>query len=491
MPAPVSLPGITVIRTDRSSGDSEPPADTPLGLSIELQNKTFNQNVKTSTLSAMLGLRLFVAGLFTLAFVAQAQDPYKASGYITVVQASGDFDVEGMHIHLTPTTQFCAHTATSSTTPASKPAAFYLGEPLDAIGHLDHATRTLTATQIILVPPSSAKVSGTAIIDLIPPAPTAQSATDLSVRADGFLLHITTKTNLNFAAPLNSISDIATNQWIDYSGVQQLDGTVLLDHAGIGPNKINHTEDKFRTRTDYDPGAVPDDAHQSGLSKAFKGIDARKIPPYHNQDMQTRVERIGNSLIPAYQRALPDSDPGKIHFRFQVIDSTKWRDAVNMPSGVIVVPRQVVERMKNDDQLATVLADNIAEVIEKDALRTHSVSNKVLAADLAGDAVNIIVPFAGLATDLAGGGVAAHVHSLELQQSGRVSLCFLHNAGYDITQAPLAWWLLAPKSAKPVDDITLPSRALTLYIALGTTWHPALDPAKLPLDKNVPDPCEK
>ena len=44
---------------------------------------------------------------------------------------------------------------------------------------------------------------------------------------------------------------------------------------------------------------------------------------------------------------------------------------------------------------------------------------------------------------------------------------------------------LAPKSAKPVDDITLPSRALTLYIALGTTWHPALDPAKLPLDKNV------
>jgi hypothetical protein len=429
----------------------------------------------------MQGLHLFVAGFLTLSFVAQAQDPYKVSGYVTAVQPSGAFDVEGVHIHVTPTTEFRTPTGGAvSKVPASGPATFYVGETLDAIGRLDCTSHTLTAAQIVLVPPSPASVSGIAIIDLIPPALAAEPASDRTIRANGFLLHITAKTKLNFADSLKSISDIATNQWIDYSGVQQLDGTVLLDYAGVGPNKVNHTEDSIRTRTDYDPSAVPDDSHQSGLSKAFNGVDARKIPPYHNEDMRARVERIGQSLIPAYQRALPDSDPTKIHFRFQVIDSTKWRDAVTMLSGVIVVPRQVVERMQNDDQLATILADNIAEAIDKDALRTHSVGNKVLVADIAGDAAGIFIPFAGLATGLAGGGVASRVHTLELEQSGRVSLCFLHDAGYDIAQAPLAWWLLAPKKPASIDQIRMPPRAVTLYVALGTTWHPITEPAQLP-----------
>jgi hypothetical protein len=426
----------------------------------------------------MQGRRPLVAVLLALSLVAKAQDSYKVSGYVTALQSPGVFDVEGVHIRLTPTTEFRSRTGTLSAARASKPAAYYLGEPLDAVGYFDRTRNTLTAARIVLIPVAPATVRGVAIIDLIPPAPAAQPATDRTLRADGFLLHITAKTKLKFADPLKSISDIATNQWIDYSGVQQLDGTVLLDYAGIGPNKVNHTEDRIRTGSDYDPAAVPDDSHQSGLSKAFTGVNPRKIPPYHNQDMQARVERIGQSLIPAYQRALPDSDPTKIHFRFQVIDSTKWRDAVSMLSGVIVVPRQVVERMQNDDQLATVLADNIAETIEKDALRTNATNNKVLAADLAGDAAGIFIPFAGLDTDLAGGSAAAHVHNLELQQSGRVSLCFLHDAGYDITQAPLAWWFLAPKSAKPIEDIPLPPRAVTLYLALGTTWHPAAEPSE-------------
>jgi hypothetical protein len=431
----------------------------------------------------MQGLHLFVAGFLTFSFVAQAQDPYRVSGYVTAVQPSGAFDVEGVHIHLTPTTEFRTRTGGAvSKAPASRPATFYVGETLDAVGRLDRTSHTLAAAQIVLVPPSPASVSGTAIIDLIPPAPASadQLATDHTVRADGFLLHITAKTKLKFAEPLKSISDVTTNQWIQYSGVQQLDGTVLLDYAGIGPNHVNHTEDRIRTKTDYDPAAVSDDSHQSGLSKAFIGVDPRKIPPYHNEDMQARVERIGNSLIPAYQRALPDSDPSKIHFRFQVIDSTKWRDAVTMLSGVIVVPYQVVKRMQNDDQLATVLADNIAEAIEKDALRTNSTNTKVTGAEVAGAVAGIFIPGASLATDLAGGGVAVHVHTLELQQSGRVSLCFLHDAGYDIAQAPLAWWLLAPKKPASIDQIRMPPRAVTLYVALGTTWHPAAEPAQLP-----------
>jgi hypothetical protein len=81
--------------------------------------------------------------------------------------------------------------------------------------------------------------------------------------------------------------------------------------------------------------------------------------------MQPRVDRIGNSLIPDFQRSLPDTDPRKIHFRFQLVDGKKWKDALSLASGVILVPRQIVERLPEDPQLAAVLADNIAEVIEK------------------------------------------------------------------------------------------------------------------------------
>jgi hypothetical protein len=62
-------------------------------------------------------------------------------------------------------------------------------------------------------------------------------------------------------------------------------------------------------------------------------------------------------------------------------------------------------------------------------------------------------------------------------KAGRVSLDFLHDAGYDLAQAPMAWWLLGPKSPKPIEEVTMPPRATALYFALGTTWHPATEPS--------------
>jgi hypothetical protein len=89
----------------------------------------------------------------------------------------------------------------------------------------------------------------------------------------------------------------------------------------------------------------------------------------------------------------------------------------------------------------------------------------------------VFIPGVGIATDIAGSKVEAHVHAMQLQQSGCVSLDFLHDAGYDIDQAPMAWWLLGSKSPKPIEQITMPPRATTLYMALGITWRPATEPA--------------
>lgn len=56
-------------------------------------------------------------------------------------------------------------------------------------------------------------------------------------------------------------------------------------------------------------------------------------------------------------------------------------------------------------------------------------------------------------------------------QSGRVSLGFLHDAGYDINQAPITWWLLATDTAQKLASTPLPPRAANLYKSIGSTWH--------------------
>jgi len=146
-------------------------------------------------------------------------------------------------------------------------------------------------------------------------------------------------------------------------------GVLLADDVGFYESYVSDKEGKLITSTDYDPSAVPDDTKQSLLSKLLIGVDPKKIPPYHDAALQSRVDGIGGRLIPAYQRTLADTDPRKIHFQFQLIDDKKWKDALALPSSVILIPRQIVERLWDDSQLAAILADNIATILEKQAYR--------------------------------------------------------------------------------------------------------------------------
>ena len=416
--------------------------------------------------------RVVAIALFATSLCAFAEDPTKISGYVTRINTNGSIDVEGVHVQLAPGVEFHIRTG-DRTGPASAPGSYYVGETLDVIGPMDRKSYIVTATQVILNPVQPASVHGVAVIDAMPPAAPQQPATEKVVRADGYTLRLTARTNLNLDSALNSMSDISTNQWIEYSGVQQLDGTVLCDYAGVGMNRVNAAEAKLREKYEYDPATVTEEQRQNLVSKHFAGVDPRKIPPFRDPAVQARVERIAQSLIPAYQIALPDSDPTKIHFRFQVVDSAAWKDAVTPPSGIITIPRDVVDRVKNDDQLAAVLADYIAESIEKAALRSSSALRTKRIGTAVQDSGFVLLGVG----EIAGGAIVKHYANKALEQtfdqSGRVSLQLMHDAGYDITQAPIAWWLLASKKPEPIEKIKMPARAANLYMALGTTWHPA------------------
>jgi hypothetical protein len=399
-------------------------------------------------------------------------------GYVTNVALPTSFDVNGKHILIDGKTsinmeqpQLVHGNPTYSSLPVAS-TRLYLGEPVDVFGEYK-GRNSIAATRVFLHARAPRPVSGTAIIDAIPAAsPGSSASTDRFVRADGYSILIPSTTELAFQQPLSSPSDIQVNVWIKYSGTQRPDGVVVANKASFSKNVTSRGLDKARERFEYDPGAVDPDSHQGLVDKAFRGLDPRKFPPHKDAAMQSRVDATGAKLVPRYQSEFPYTEETRIDFRFYLLDAPKWRDAVPLPNGIILVPYQLVERMQNDSQLATLLADKVACLLEKQPVALPA-SNGDLAKGAAVDTAVAVVPFASLAATAAAIPVSISANNQfhrNQEQRERVSVGLLHDAGYDITQAPLAWWLLAPRKPKDIADTPIPERVAYLYEFLGETW---------------------
>ncbi|WP_433965269.1 hypothetical protein [Tunturiibacter gelidiferens] len=411
-----------------------------------------------------VALALFSA-LSTPSATAQNQ-PLPLEGFVTRAVSFADFDADGLHVLFSRETRVRVGN-TFVTDPATSGSP-YVGQPVSIVGRQQRGKHQIKAEEIVFLPVPERKVSGFAVIDRVL-SPSASK--EILVRADGYPILVNASTQITFKTPFASLSQITTNIWIAFHGKLREDGTVLAETAIFTQNIVQDREDKLLAKTDYDPSAVPDDSKQNVARKFFLGVDLKKIPPVHDAAMQARINHIGESLIPRYQRDLPDTDETKIDFRFQLVDQPKWHDAVTTPGGVILVPRHIVERLQNDSQLAAVLADNIGTALEKQTYFAMPKNQAILAANLGGTAAGFFVPGLGLATGIATFSSAKTIYSHQIQQSGRVGLGLLHDAGYDINEAPLAWWTIAAKNTADPTATDPPDRSLNLYRTIGTVWH--------------------
>jgi len=417
-------------------------------------------------------LSLLCSLLAGCAAACHGQNAPVLTGYVTRAVSASDFDVNGFRI-------LCRAKLGSDSKPIGDEKVAVVNCPGEApnVGDMLAIQYTQSDTRINAVYATRidkqrtsrfGEVSGSAVIDA---APTEEAAggqqPGLTVRADGFRIRITAKTRIEWNPPLQSLADVKAGIWIRYKGKLNAAGVLLAASAQIGPNALGGREEKLRAKNEYDPSAVPADARQNYLKDAITvGLDAKKFPPYKDEEMQARIEKVGSSLVPAYQRALPASDPAKFEFRFQLIDTKLLAEALALPNGIILVPRQVVERLQSGSQLAAVLADGIACVIERQQYRTEGKIKAAYASEVAA----AIVPYAGFGM-LVSGGSPMDIERREREQRDRVSIALMHDAGYDIVQAPMAWWDPA-KRASPDTDI--PERVAYLYRILGAVWsHPA------------------
>jgi len=408
--------------------------------------------------------------------VSQTTQPPNLEGYVTRVASSSDFDVNGFRVVCGPETQSALHTGRNESLnnagcPQETP---YVGEAASIYGSLKKKRLSVKATEIDLLRPAlPADEEGSAVIVAVSRHnPASQDPGAILVQADGYRILIDKKTEVRWASLIDALDDVRPGDWIQYKGRLDNAGLLTASSAGFSRTYITNRELKLRGKEEYNPASVPQDARQSKIEEAFGVYDPKRFPPFKNPAMQARIERIGNSLIPAYQKALSGSAPAKIHFRFQLVDAKSVGDAMTMtlPNGVILVPRQVVERMQNDSQLAAVLADNLAYALERIEYRYGPVLSAASASVLASHSAVYFLPVMDLPA-IAAVTTAQEVHRKMEHQAERVSLGLLHDAGYQVDEAPRAWWLLATKKQKTLADAVLPEPTAYLYRILGETWN--------------------
>ncbi|HVN92933.1 MAG TPA: hypothetical protein VMT38_04525 [Terracidiphilus sp.] len=397
---------------------------------------------------------------------AYATEPPDLTGVVTRVVSGSDFDVNGYRVLCGADTQSAVYvSANVSTNNAGCPSQTpYMGEAAGIYGNLNKKKLTVRATQINLqMPPFPLVIQGSAVIDALLPRKFAQpNSGGVLVQADGFHILIDKDTVVKWDPPVNSLDTIGPGVWIDYKGKLNDSRVLVATSVRFKANYVSEGELALEGRDEFDPTNVPASKKEGPVEAAFVGINPRRFPSYNDPAMQARVNAVGESLIPGFQRVLPDGDPRKIAFRFQLVDTPLIRDAMTMSNGLILLPRQVVERMQNDSQLAAVLADSIAGALERDEYRFSPTSSVGSAAAFA---LEVSDPF-GL-----GVAEAVRIQRYVENQTGRVSLTLLHDAGYDINQAPLAWWRLAPADIGQLPRTAMPGHAIYLSEVIGQIWH--------------------
>jgi hypothetical protein len=294
------------------------------------------------------------------------------------------------------------------------------------------------------------KVSGIGVIIRVD-----SSAQQLVFEADGYRIRIVADTVTTFNDPLKALADIGPNTFVRYEGLLDETGVLVAAkadfypagyHKGLtsmGPRKVKQTDDYKPITKD---ALIDAQGHFANPHTKVRYSDAggvcgwHRVPP--DEALQERVERIGMRLVPAYQKALPADSPSRIPFRFYAVNDDKMRTVFACSPGLILVPKNVVERLQNDDQLAAVLADGVALNLMRQLFTMGPLEWSQVGAETAE-----AVPF--LSTYLAGTAAEAvigHEIALKLErQCARISLQLLANAGFDPRQAPEAWRLLEPK----------------------------------------------
>src|ERR1044072_1974302 len=165
--------------------------------------------------------------------------------------------------------------------------------------------------------------------------------------------------------PLKDISNVKAGMYATYEGMEQPNGTILASKVTFVKNELEKGEGNFWKSLKIKEKA-PNFTEGNPGELSIKQIGKFKLLP--NKEVQDYVQRLGNSLVPAYQKNLPDNDPQKIPFKFYVI-SAKDPNAFALANGIVVINYSMITSLESEGQLAAVIAHEIAHATQEHTWR--------------------------------------------------------------------------------------------------------------------------
>jgi hypothetical protein len=343
-----------------------------------------------------------------------------------------------------------------------------------------------------LTPPQDAsrKISGFAVIDRV-----ITAGTEPVFRADGYALRVNSGTNVRFSGGPTSLIEVGTNFWVRYEGEPNGSGEIVLSTAEFIKRKLHKPKRDSKVSlaqvTTFPQGSMIDfdlsfrtDSENRRTEDAGGDCGSGWYPVPADAALQDRVRRVGVSVVPQYQRDLPDDDPAKIPFRFYAIEEPYMRFELACEDGLILVPVTAVERMQNDSQLAAVLADGVAANLQRQNVRMQMETRLIDAAESAAWMGGMYAGAAGFAGKSI---VMSQIQRKMEQQRGRIALALMADAGLDPSQAPEAWRMLAPgKLPKNLAKLKYPARSQYQLEILRLQLKPAASSTSTPITDQAP-----
>ena len=384
--------------------------------------------------------------LLTQPTSAMDDTPYTLDGYITASRSPGTFEINRQRVAITRATVFKVIGNGQTVNRAMPlPDEMRVGTYVEVMGRLSYLTMTLTAESVSIWADWDKKISAMGVVVRV-----VSTGAEPVFQVDGYPVRITHNTKTIFGEGLGTMDDVGTNTWLRFQGRRGKDGVVEAAKAMFLPAKLDKTKAAGGHETEIQKGKV-----KLGNFSGWYAIVT-------DTAMQERIVRVGMRVLPQYQQKLADDDPSKIHIQFYAVDAAKVHSEMCSADGAILVPKQVLERLKSDDQLAAVLADGVAFQLQKQAARMQGRNWTLLGVQVAAEAAwASVLPFSGVIAVMGPVfGESSPEQQLLEEQRGRIALSLMADAGYDPWQAPEAWRLMQPKrlpgdvSALPYPDRT-------------------------------------
>jgi len=284
-------------------------------------------------------------------------------------------------------------------------------------------------------------------------------------------------TNLNYLkdrTPKFSASLFQANTWATYQSLGPINGHVPLYRIRLWPNQIDLKREKHSKKFSQTV-QVPDYRNHIPGSVKFPhigGNQAFKILP--DQDVQDFVSNLGLSLVPQYQKELPDAGATKIHFRFYVVQPygthsngemrkidafpailrVGWDKAVGAsPDGLIVISENALAKINNKAEMALLLSCGITSVLQKYS------DMPVMEYQLS------------VGTIYGNGSYQPYIVLRRNEQALRIGIRQMYLAGYDIREAPYAWAVAQGKSVQnPIINSKHPDQEIPWYAAYAFNY---------------------